>query len=84
MKAHIITHPYFKNKPVTIFEFKGEYAVLYQMGEGKDFSLWFTGCDHTKPNKPEKFLDECADGKHDTAGTGVLGTYHDCLSYLTE
>lgn len=83
MRVEIIKHPYFDHKPVMVFDFKGEYAILAQMPEG-DFELWFSGCDTTKPTKAQTFLDQCMNGQHTMNGSSFRSDFQECLNMLNE
>lgn len=80
-----ISHPFFPQGAV-LYNLKNTMVFVYvnedHNPDGKMLA-WYTGAELCE-GKLNSFLDECADGKHDTLGSGQAGTFAEVMKDLNE
>ena len=78
----IINHPFYPEGAL-MFDVSGEMVFLYQSKGGSadgDFMVWFSTFPVT--DNINGFIDECAQGKYDTCGTGIAGSFTEMLEAI--
>lgn len=48
------------------------------------FNAWYTGLPEMNEQELNKFLDECAEGEHDTLGSGFCDTWANVMEQLQD
>lgn len=75
-----IEHPFFENGAMLYTLSDGTHAFVYPNDDGS-FSSWYTGC---KIENVARFLNQCAEGQHDTLGSGWCDTWQNIHKQLAD
>jgi hypothetical protein len=76
----IITHTFFPEGAIA-FQLSDKTTVFIYPGDNGTFQAWYTGMEI---DKMSAFLSECADGMHDSLGSGFCDTWAEIIKQLKD